>query len=224
MTISVIKAYQEDFDRVLPLLMEFDASRLGPTEWHRIFTSIWKSDIDYVGYMLVDEGNVVGFYGLLFSDHTIGGQRYTLCNFGNWIIKDGYRGHAIAMLLPLLRLTNITITNISASSNVRQIFQKLGFKEIRRKWLVLCPFFSSDRNIFFQAINLLSKLKDDCLVKCYRSTGIIVNCLVAPIFYLPLGGNRFMCWLLRLRASTSHLLGSIISGIQISSSWVTEKL
>ena len=137
--ISLKQVHTEDFNRIYPLFAGFNNPRLSNKDWFRIFQDNWQTNTGYIGYMLLDDDNVVGFFGLIFSKPIIGGQVHNLCNFGNWIVKKNYRSNSISMLLPLLRLTDYTITNVSANSTVRQIFKKMGFKEIYRKWRIVFP-------------------------------------------------------------------------------------
>ena len=82
--ISLKQVHTEDFDRIYPLLKKLDNSHeRGKQDWQIIFKDIWNTDTGYIGYMLLDDNVVVGFFGLLFSNPRINDQHHKMCNFCN---------------------------------------------------------------------------------------------------------------------------------------------
>jgi len=202
--ISLKQAHTEDFDRIYPLLKGFNHPRLGIEDWLRIFQDNWKTNTGYIGYMLLDDDNVVGFFGLLFSNLKINGQYHNMCNFGNWIVKQDYRANAISMLLPLLRLNDYTITNISASSSVHQIFKKLGFKEIDRTWRILFPLFSPidltfSKCSFYEDEDIKDRINGEIL-SIYRDHITLPKC-----FHLLVTHHEQTCYILITKTIRKHI-------------------
>ena len=72
--ISLKQVHTEDFNRIYPLFAGFNYPRLSNKDWFCIFQDNWQTNTGYIGYMLLDDDNVVGFFGLIFSKHIIGGQ------------------------------------------------------------------------------------------------------------------------------------------------------
>lgn len=117
------------FPQIYPLLREIDP-RLSEADWYGLFSQPWHSAEDYCGYGLFDGSEIVGFLGLIFSRRKIDGQVENFCNLTSWYVREAYRGRAISMMLPLRKLNNYTITDLSPSDRVIAIFKKLGFQEL----------------------------------------------------------------------------------------------
>ena len=120
------------FPQIYPLLQKID-SQLSEAEWYSLFTQPWHQPEDYCGYGLFDGSAMVGFLGLIFSQRNIDGQVENFCNLTSWFIEEAYRGHAISMMLPLRKLKNYTITDLSPTERVAAISKKLGFQELDTK-------------------------------------------------------------------------------------------
>ena len=138
-TLTVEKATGSDFERVHPLLREFDVPRLTREDWRRLFTSNWKSPEDFCGYLLLSDGRVEGFLGLLFSTRTINGKTEKFCNMTSWIVRDQYRSQSLRLLLEALKLKDYTFTNFTPSPTVSRILRQLGFTELKTNERILFP-------------------------------------------------------------------------------------
>jgi hypothetical protein len=57
----------------------------------------------------------------------------------SWIVKDQYRGQSLSLLLPVLRLRDHTITDLTPSNNVIRILERFGFKELDSRIKILLP-------------------------------------------------------------------------------------
>ena len=64
---------------------------LSKEDWKRIFTVYWKSPEDFCGQIIVKDGEVKGFLGLIFSSRTIDGEMQKFCNLNSWIVDDDCR-------------------------------------------------------------------------------------------------------------------------------------
>lgn len=137
--ITIEKAVSEDFERVYPLLLEFNLSGVTREDWRRLFTNDWKSPQDFCGYLLLDDGDVKGFLGLLFSTRTINGELEKFCNMTSWIVRDQYRCQSLRLLLEALKLQSYTITNFTPSTTVAAILKKVGFTELKTSQQILFP-------------------------------------------------------------------------------------
>ncbi|MFN2512396.1 MAG: hypothetical protein ABR568_13390 [Pyrinomonadaceae bacterium] len=137
--ITIEKAVGEDFERVYPLLLEFNVPGITREDWLRLFTNNWRSSEDFCGYLLLGDGEVKGFLGLLFSTRTINGKREKFCNLTSWIVREQYRNHSLRLLLEALKLQSYTITNFTPSNTVAAILKKVGFTEMETAHRILFP-------------------------------------------------------------------------------------
>jgi hypothetical protein len=137
--VSLQKVDASMFDRVYPLLREHDPS-LDRTTWQRLFNYQWFHPEDYCGYGLFDDDRVVGYLGLIFSQRAIASQVERFCNLSTWIVQEPYRGHSLSMMLPVIKLRNYTLTDLSPFPEVAELAKRLGFKELDLKLKLLLPF------------------------------------------------------------------------------------
>lgn len=136
---TITKAVSEDFERVYPLFQGFGESAIAKHDWKKIFVTPWKTDEDFCGYLLLQDGVVKGYLGLIFSVRTLNGKTEKLGNMTSWIVDQECRSQSILLLLELLKLKNYTLTNFTASEPVATILKKLGFEEFTVDQRVLLP-------------------------------------------------------------------------------------
>ena len=120
----------ELMDSVLGLLQSFQGAYFTTEQWKKILNYDWGQNEDYYGFALVDNNNVVGFLGLIFSVRMIGNKRELFCNLSSWIVKDEYRNHALKLLYPVLKMRNYTITNFTSFKEGVDIMKRFGFVSV----------------------------------------------------------------------------------------------
>lgn len=136
--VYVKKTYKEDFEKIYELLLDFNNPRIKKEDWRQLFIDYWKKDENYVGYVLVDKGKIVGFIGTIFSKRFINDNQFVFCNLTSWIVKKAYRNKSLHLLFPILRLKDCTLTNFSPG-NYDIIFKMFGFKKINTDIVVILP-------------------------------------------------------------------------------------
>ncbi len=95
--------------------------------WRRIFEYDWKRAEDYVGYVAIDDGELVGFMGLIFSEMVIQGRTERFCNVSSLITKESHRGAAALFVLGLRSLRDHTVTNLSSNDLAYRLFSRMPF-------------------------------------------------------------------------------------------------
>lgn len=138
MDIEVVKAYPQDFERILPLLQGFrNVTQLDKTAWQRQFNFPFGKVEDHCGYMLLADQKPVGFLGAIFSQRMIRGKLEKFCDLAAWIVDENYRNNSLSLLFPVLREKYLTITTFTASNRVQAVLRKLGFKDIETALQIL---------------------------------------------------------------------------------------
>lgn len=142
------KALAEDFEGIYPLFQELNSPDITKEEWRQIFLKHWDRDEDYFGYVLIDLDRIVGFIGLIFSRRSIDGKPRKFCNYTSWVVKKEYqgRGLGLSLILETIKLTDYTITNLTANIKTVAMFKRLGFKELETNFKILIP--APSLNIF----------------------------------------------------------------------------
>lgn len=140
MGIEVVKVHPRDFETVYPLLQGFrNVSQLTKKDWQSQFAFPFGEIEDHCGYMLLSDNEPVGFLGLIFSQRNVRGKPEKFCDLAAWIVKEEHRSSSLALLFPLLREKDLTITTFTASNRVTAVLRKLGFKDIETRLQFLLP-------------------------------------------------------------------------------------
>ena len=144
---KVRKAIIDDFDKVYPLLLQMNYTRLTKENWFRLFQDHWSIEEFSPGMVLQLDDQIVGYIGTIYSKQTINGNSHLCCNLTTWIVLDEYRSHSIRMLLPLLRNKNLLLTSFSSNDVTYAVYNKLGFKDanVQKRIVYPFPFFQSDK-------------------------------------------------------------------------------
>ena len=135
----VRKAISVDFEEAYPLFVKFNNSRLSKDEWRQLFIDHWQSNEGYIGYVLEDRKRIVGFLGLMFSHRILNRQRKKFCNLTSWVVDDHFRNQSLFLILPVLKLTDYTLTIHTASKETYAAAKKLGFRDFESHFRIILP-------------------------------------------------------------------------------------
>jgi hypothetical protein len=133
------EARGDDFERVYPLLLEFENPHLTKQHWRQLFVDHSGLQNDHFGWVLVDGDNVVGFISTILSERTIRGETVRLCNMSNWIVKREYRAHSLALHAKVVADNSVTVTNLSPTPQVLKLEEKFGFTLMDKSERIILP-------------------------------------------------------------------------------------
>jgi hypothetical protein len=102
-------------------------SRVSAVDWHRLMTPPWDVEQPNHGYVLLENGRVVGAYLALYSERMIDGRPRRICNLGVWCVAEGHRANGLRLLRSLLRQRGYTFTDLTPSETVVALNTRLGF-------------------------------------------------------------------------------------------------
>jgi hypothetical protein len=138
MSIIIREARGLDFERVYPLLLQFESSN--PKEhWRQLFIDHTGLQNDRFGWVLVDGDDVVGFLSTILSERTIHGKTERLCNISSWIVRPEYRAHSLALLAKVTGDKSVTVTNLSPTARALKIMEKFGFTLMDKSQRIIFP-------------------------------------------------------------------------------------
>ena len=102
--------------------------RVPVAAWARALDVPWPVERPNAGFMLLDDGAVVGAHLAYYSERTIGGRRECFCNLGAWCVLPDFRFHALRLLKALLAQDGYHFTDLSPSGSVIGLNARLGFR------------------------------------------------------------------------------------------------
>jgi hypothetical protein len=128
--VSVLPVVENDLPAVCRFLARGFNAEAAPEIWMTAFHQPWAAQQPNYGYMLQDNGMIVGVIGAIYSDQMIRGRQERFCNINNWYVDPAYRRHSILLLSRLLAQRGVHFTNLRPQPDVAAIFAKLKFQYI----------------------------------------------------------------------------------------------
>jgi len=116
-------------------------------DWRNVFDYRFENEQGYCGYAMLEDGQVVGMLGMVFSKRFINGETRKFCNLHTWWVREDYRGRSVSMLRPILKLDDYTITHFTPCDRIRALTKRLGFKELSSRLKILLPSGAGERRV-----------------------------------------------------------------------------
>lgn len=137
---SVVRVSAELFPEVYEGVLQPLNPDLPVATWRRLFEPRGWSDDEYFGFGMTEGGKFVGLMGALFSDRELEGRKQRFCNLHSWYVQPAFRGPASLLLLrPVLALKETVLTDFSATPEVVEMFNRLGFTSLGNALTLLPP-------------------------------------------------------------------------------------
>lgn len=128
--ISVRPILDEDLPEACAF-MQHEINRAIPlADWLAAFRRPWLADKPNNGFMVVDEGAVVGVLGAIYSEVGIGGTPRRLCNLTSLSVAPRYRARTMDLLANCIAQRDFQFTNFTPNSVVEKICRLLKFREM----------------------------------------------------------------------------------------------
>jgi hypothetical protein len=127
------------FEEVHRELLSVLDPRRPKDSWRRIFEYSWYHSEEHVGYVIVNQGELVGFMGTIFSEVVVEGKVHRVCNVTSLIAKEAHRTEAFALVLSLRNLKDYTLTNLSCNELAYPIFDRIGFETLETHASIFSP-------------------------------------------------------------------------------------
>jgi acetoacetyl-CoA synthetase len=146
--VGVRPAARADIPAVCDLLHEASLSgafgSVGRETWRRLFDYEWLEEKPDLGYVLMNQGKIVGFLGTIYALREIDGKEGVFCNYTSWYVRPEYRGSGIALLRAAMRDNGVTYTSFTPSALTRQTFEMLEFSLVGNRRFVLPPCWNAE--------------------------------------------------------------------------------
>ena len=103
-------------------------SRVTAAAWASAVTPPWRVDSPNHGFMLKENGLVVGAYLAIYSDRVIDGHLERFCNLAAWCVLEKFRSHGLRLVHAMLAQQGFHFTDLSPSGNVVALNKRLNFR------------------------------------------------------------------------------------------------
>ena len=136
---NLVKIRSEIFPKLVEAFLHDDDPLSDEQDWRNVFDYQWEKEEEHTGYAMLENDQVIGMMAMAFSTRLIDGNPHKFCNLHTWWVHEDYRSRSLAMLRPLLKLDNCTVTHFTPCDRIRALTKRLGFVDLNLQMKVLLP-------------------------------------------------------------------------------------
>jgi len=126
-TVALSPIGDSQVDQVAEFLHRELNPRVSADAWAEGIGVRWVFGAPNHGFMLLEDGAVVGANLAFYSEREIDGRHVRFCNLGALCVVESHRAHAIRLVRAILRQPGYHFTDLSPSGNVIELNRRLGF-------------------------------------------------------------------------------------------------
>tara|TARA_Y100000768_G_C23975731_1_gene682948 strand:+ start:1826 stop:2689 length:864 start_codon:yes stop_codon:yes gene_type:complete len=156
--IKVIQAKYTDRHNIVNFLIQNHVHKTHKENWLNLFEHKW-SELDNYGYLLKDNENLVGYFGLIFSNHKFF-DGHLNANIHSWVVKKNYRQYSLKILSEAMKLENVLFISHSTINEILKIYYKYNWKILDENYYIIFGALNFQNNLKIEEI---TKLNNDFL-------------------------------------------------------------
>ncbi|KAA2244393.1 GNAT family N-acetyltransferase [Salinarimonas soli] len=99
-----------------------------PERYADAFRYRWPARRPNHGFLLEENGAIVGMLGAIYSKREIRGEEHDICNLSCWCVLPDHRKQSLALLLTLVKQPGYTFVNLTPALQVLEIGKAFGFQ------------------------------------------------------------------------------------------------
>lgn len=105
-------------------------ARMSAEEWRAGLGRHWAGERPNYGFLLRDEGSVVGGIGAYYADRQIGDRVEKVCNITSWCVLEPYRQQSMRLAMAVLAQPGYHYTDFSPTAVVAGTLKFLKFQPL----------------------------------------------------------------------------------------------
>lgn len=113
---------------------------VSPERFRNLFTYPWMPDKPNLGFVLEDDGRIVGFLSTIYGDREVNGRTERFCNLSSWFVLPEYRNQSLSLLTAVHRQGDLVFTNLTSRPAVQKISLALKYQLLDTYKLFAFPF------------------------------------------------------------------------------------
>jgi len=138
--IRVRKVEPGDEERIIRLIYKYMKDvDIRKNIWERLFVNHWDLKDYNFGYVLVNNEEIFGFLGTIICERVINNKLEKFSNLTTFVVDEEFRKNSIALLYPLLRSKDYTVTAFTSSESADKIYDMAGFKILESRMKIIIP-------------------------------------------------------------------------------------
>ena len=112
------------------------SAQRAPEQWADAFRHDWGVAKPNNGFLLRDEGRIVGGIGAIYAERTIRGRPEHFCNITSWCVLDAYRSQSMRLAMAVVSQPGYHFTDLTPTEVVSKTLQFLKFKPMNERQAV----------------------------------------------------------------------------------------
>ena len=105
-------------------------------DWASAFRQHWGVEKPNNGFMLRDDGQIVGGIGAIYAQRQVHGKPERFCNITSWCVLDEHRSQSMRLALALTSQPSFHFTDLTPTEVVSKMLQFLKFKPMNERQTV----------------------------------------------------------------------------------------
>ena len=127
-------------DEDLPAFCQFLTDHLyagrSAEQWAQAFRQDWGVAKPNNGFLIRDQGRIVGGIGAIYAERLIRGRPERFCNITSWCVLEAYRAQSMRLAMAVVSQPGFHFTDLTPTEVVSKTLQFLKFKPMNERHAV----------------------------------------------------------------------------------------
>jgi hypothetical protein len=125
-----------DLPEFCRFLVEHLSSERSPEQWAQAFRHNWGMAKPNNGFLIRDQGNIVGGIGAIYAQRLVRGHSERFCNITSWCVLEPYRTQSMRLAMAVVSQPGFHFTDLTPTEVVSKTLQFLKFKPMNERQAV----------------------------------------------------------------------------------------
>ena len=126
----------DDLPAFCLFLTEHLSSQRTPEQWALAFCQNWGVAKRNNGFLIRDQGRIVGGIGAIYAERLIRGRPERFCNITSWCVLEAYRAQSMRLAMAVVAQPGFHFTDLTPTEVVSKTLQFLKFKPMNERHVV----------------------------------------------------------------------------------------
>ena len=125
-----------DLPQFCQFLNEHLSSERSAEQWAQAFRQNWGVTKPNNGFLIRDQGRIVGGIGSIFAERIIRGKPEQFCNITSWCVLEAYRAQSMRLAMAVASQPGFHFTDLTPTAVVSKTLQFFKFKPMNERQAV----------------------------------------------------------------------------------------
>jgi hypothetical protein len=126
----------DDLPAFCRFLTEHLSSQRTPEDWALAFRQNWGVAKPNNGFLIRDQGRIVGGIGAIYAERLIRGRPERFCNITSWCVLEPYRAQSMRLAMAVVSQPGFHFTDLTPTDVVSKTLQFLKFTPMNERQAV----------------------------------------------------------------------------------------